>query len=495
VAANTATASGPDALGTVASEGNNLIGKTNGSSGWVGSDLTGTVAAPLNPLLGPLANYGGPTQTIALLPGSLAIGAGDNAFIPTGVTTDQRGLPRIVNTVVDIGSFESSGFTIAVTSGTGQSTGVLTAFPAWLVATVTANNPSEPVAGGLVRFTPPSNGASATISGSPATISSVGKVSVAATANGVVGDYAFSTTASGITNRASFRLTNSELIVTLDPSAAGALRLSGNARIKSPGVIYVDTSSSIALSASGNAQVKAAAIDVHGAVQKNGNASLSPRPITGAPVLAVTSLPSPSTTGMTDYGSVKLGGNSSATIQPGIYSKISISGNARLMMSSGIYVIEGGGLTVSGSASVIGSGVMIVNAGSRYPSTGGAYGNITLISNGTLNLTPATSGIYAAIVFFQPPDNTNTMTVTANATGIAGMIYAPAAWLSESGNGALNASLIVDKLGIIGNGVVGAITLINTSHAVALFDPTMPITSVGTNPLALKSKRGAFMRA
>src|SRR5439155_11533697 len=62
VAGNTALAFGPDAVGTVTSRGNNLIGATDGSTGWVGSDLTGTVAAPLNPLLAPLGNYGGPTQ-------------------------------------------------------------------------------------------------------------------------------------------------------------------------------------------------------------------------------------------------------------------------------------------------------------------------------------------------------------------------------------------------------------------------------------------------
>ena len=96
---------------------------------------------------------------MALLPGSPAIDAGNNALIPAGVTTDQRGLPRIVNGRVDIGAFESSGFTIAVTSGSGQTAGALRN-P--LVVTVTANNPIEPVAGGLVTFTPPVSGASAT---------------------------------------------------------------------------------------------------------------------------------------------------------------------------------------------------------------------------------------------------------------------------------------------------------------------------------------------
>ena len=41
--------------------------------------------------LGPLANHGGPTQTMPLLPGSPAIDAGSNSLIPSGVETDRRG--------------------------------------------------------------------------------------------------------------------------------------------------------------------------------------------------------------------------------------------------------------------------------------------------------------------------------------------------------------------------------------------------------------------
>lgn len=57
--------------------------------------------------LGPLANNGGPTQTMALLAGSCAIDAGpDTPPLPGNVSTDQRGAPRPVGLGADIGAYE-----------------------------------------------------------------------------------------------------------------------------------------------------------------------------------------------------------------------------------------------------------------------------------------------------------------------------------------------------------------------------------------------------
>ena len=106
VAATTANNSEPDVFGTITSQGHNLIGAADGSTGWISSDLTGTIALPINPELAPLGNYGGSTQTMALSYGSPAIDAGNNALIPAGVTTDQRGASRIFNGTVDIGAYE-----------------------------------------------------------------------------------------------------------------------------------------------------------------------------------------------------------------------------------------------------------------------------------------------------------------------------------------------------------------------------------------------------
>jgi CSLREA domain-containing protein len=75
-------------------------------------NLVGTYASPLDAKLGPLADNGGQTQTMALLTGSPAINAGDNtlAVAPDGSTlkTDQRGtgFTRVVGGTVDMGAFE-----------------------------------------------------------------------------------------------------------------------------------------------------------------------------------------------------------------------------------------------------------------------------------------------------------------------------------------------------------------------------------------------------
>jgi hypothetical protein len=107
---------GPDVFGAFVSGGYNLIGRTNGASGFtngVNHDLAGSTAAPLDPLLGPLQDNGGATLTRALLPGSPAI---DNG-VASGLVIDQRGVARTIDFPgisnpaggdgTDIGAFET----------------------------------------------------------------------------------------------------------------------------------------------------------------------------------------------------------------------------------------------------------------------------------------------------------------------------------------------------------------------------------------------------
>ncbi len=106
--ANSAGASDIDNDGGALTGSYNLIG-TGGSGGITNSADHNIVLTSLLSLgLAPLGDYGGPTETVALLPGSAAIGAGTTTDYPqttTAITTDQRGLP-LDSPDPDIGAFQ-----------------------------------------------------------------------------------------------------------------------------------------------------------------------------------------------------------------------------------------------------------------------------------------------------------------------------------------------------------------------------------------------------
>ena len=124
VAGNTATTSNPDVGGSLTSLGNNLIGDVGTATGFtdgVNKDQVGSAGGVIDPMLGPLVDNGGPTLTHALLLGSPAVDAGNDAAAPA---TDQRGMTRVLDgdadgtATVDIGAFELdiSGVTFVVDS-------------------------------------------------------------------------------------------------------------------------------------------------------------------------------------------------------------------------------------------------------------------------------------------------------------------------------------------------------------------------------------------
>jgi predicted outer membrane repeat protein len=134
--------------------GSDLLNLTNG----VNNNQVGTSGSPIDPLLGPLANNGGPTQTFALLTGSPALNTGNsNAKDPGGnlLTADQRGFTRPVGQA-DIGAYEDA-------SGEGESGGGGMA-PLWsdpdntgvVTSSKSSSEPSAVFAPGNTRATPAS---------------------------------------------------------------------------------------------------------------------------------------------------------------------------------------------------------------------------------------------------------------------------------------------------------------------------------------------------
>jgi uncharacterized repeat protein (TIGR01451 family) len=115
--ANTATSGAADCQGAVSSTpaGHNVVGDSSGCPQLFGT--SGNQLGVADAGLGTLGDHGGPTDTVALLGASPAIGAGDEATCAStnvgGV--DQRGAPRNAGTrgVCDAGAYDSGADTTA----------------------------------------------------------------------------------------------------------------------------------------------------------------------------------------------------------------------------------------------------------------------------------------------------------------------------------------------------------------------------------------------
>ncbi|MBK8207795.1 MAG: right-handed parallel beta-helix repeat-containing protein [Planctomycetes bacterium] len=93
VAGNTTTGASPDGAGAFTSLGGNVIGDATGMAITAQTgDQIGTTAAPIDPLLSPLAANGGATLTHRIDNASPAVDAGDWSLAPSD---DQRGYTRV----------------------------------------------------------------------------------------------------------------------------------------------------------------------------------------------------------------------------------------------------------------------------------------------------------------------------------------------------------------------------------------------------------------
>ncbi|HVK13319.1 MAG TPA: Calx-beta domain-containing protein [Gemmataceae bacterium] len=167
IAGNT-NANGPDILTAATGSTVNLYFSAVGNAtGYTASGAsTGNIPAGTDLKLGPLANYGGATRVMGLLPGSPLLEAGNAALLPTTpapLPNDQRGAP-FVRTVgaLDIGAVESQAPFLPVAFPT---TPALTGNPSTYSFTVTFADPTGGNNGvqtagivgnnGLVRVTGP----------------------------------------------------------------------------------------------------------------------------------------------------------------------------------------------------------------------------------------------------------------------------------------------------------------------------------------------------
>jgi hypothetical protein len=253
--------------------------------------------------------------------------------------------------------------------------------------------------------------------------------------------------------------TYDQCIYALDQTAANALYLDGAIIINAPtcGVV-VDSSSSTALKFSGSGSFTAKYFDVVGKYSTSGSVTFSPTPTTGSAYqgdpLTFLVPPSSSTCNYTNF-KVTTG---SSTLNPGTYCNgITISGATIVTFNPGTYILMGGGLNVSGSSVIKGSGVtFFVTQGLGY-----SYGPISISSSVVATLSAPTTGSYYGILVYQDRGigtgkAANTVT-GASSSSLEGVLYFPTTALTLSGAEAGGNCLIViaDTITLTGAAALG----------------------------------------
>jgi hypothetical protein len=126
-----------------------------------------------------------------------------------------------------------------------------------------------------------------------------------------------------------------------------------------------------------------------------------------------------------------------------------ITGSTALA-SNTIYLVGGAGISLTGQQTLTGSNVMLYLTG--------ANASINLSGQGSVTLSPMTSGAYAGITIFQDRTDSNQGTMVGNGNlNITGTIYAPAADIQAKGNGSTDgfaSQIIAQSMTMKGNGNV-----------------------------------------
>jgi hypothetical protein len=141
----------------------------------------------------------------------------------------------------------------------------------------------------------------------------------------------------------------------------------------------------------------------------------------------------------------RVNGGTTITVSPGTYcGGITISGSVQnVVFNPGEYVLLGGGLSVSGSANISGSGVTFFNT---YPGTqANKYDSIKLSGSGVMNFSAPTTGTYKGLLFYQDPrvqGTSNNGSIVGGGTNSTfnGIFYFPTTDLEYSGNSSTNAN-------------------------------------------------------
>ncbi len=234
-------------------------------------------------------------------------------------------------------------------------------------------------------------------------------------------------------------------ILVLDPHLKDACEIDGNVNIQNGGQVFSNSDNTVAndfpfsgsIYIASTATIRCAGLNFVSSLVNNGTVIYTngggASSYTALVVDPLANIPEPTTTGLPNYGSVTV--NSDTTLQPGVYTNITIGGGGNsptVTLAPGIYYLANGGSLQFNAGSLQGTGVMIFDA------TGGDQ--VFNPAGGTINLRPptastggtwptgTTSATYSGISFWVPRSQTNEVHVESGYN-----LTMPGTWYAQGG--------------------------------------------------------------
>jgi Flp pilus assembly protein TadG len=243
-------------------------------------------------------------------------------------------------------------------------------------------------------------------------------------------------------------------VLALNPAASGAATAQGSTTVMLNGCsLYDNSNNSTALTVGGSATVQADFVGVVGGIGSSTGITATNGIRTHISPVAdpYADVPMPTYSGCDQHNYTA---KNTVTINPGVYcGGIGVNANAVLTLNPGMYIIDGGGLTINGGATVNGTGVTLVFTSSN----GRDWASVTINGNANVNLTPMTYGPTRGIVVFadrNTPQGTSFKFNGGSNQYFAGAIYVPTGAVNFAGGANTSTTctqVIGDTVTFVGN--------------------------------------------
>lgn len=242
----------------------------------------------------------------------------------------------------------------------------------------------------------------------------------------------------------------------LNPTAAGAIKVSGNAQVSMDCGLMAMSSDPAAITQNGASCITATSVASLGGAS---GSCITPTPQTTNYMSdPLASLSAPSWSGCDHSNQIKANNNQTIDLDPGVYcNKITVQNGGRINFTSALYVLDGAALTIHGEA--YGSDVQFY-----LTENTGQNDNITINAGSTVELTAPYDNdgdLPAGVLFYQDRNSTAGVNHIFNGQSdmlLSGIIYLPNADVSISGGASadpISTAIIADTVTFTGNSEFG----------------------------------------